>query len=230
MEFKYETHCHTALVSACGKMSAEDIVALYLKNGYNGVFITDHFLNGNTTIHQNYPSADYKEKVERFCEGYKSVKKAASGTPLDVFFGFEYSYHGTDILIYGMDEEKLKSFPEILDIAPNELCKQLNGSEYLAVQAHPFRTAGYIAHIRIFSEVEGFEIYNSARNELCNSLGENYANACGLLKTGGSDIHRTSQEMLGGMAFDEPIKNEAHFVELVRAGKGKIFRQKNMLL
>lgn len=45
--FLYETHCHTAPVSKCGKASAEDTVRFYKKMGYDGVFITNHFLAGN---------------------------------------------------------------------------------------------------------------------------------------------------------------------------------------
>ena len=45
--FLYETHCHTAPVSKCGKASAEDTVRFYKKMGYDGVFITNHFQDGN---------------------------------------------------------------------------------------------------------------------------------------------------------------------------------------
>ena len=69
MTYKYELHCHTARTSACGSMSAGDIVELYLANGYDGVVITDHFLNGNTTVNRELPSGYYEEKIEMFCRG-----------------------------------------------------------------------------------------------------------------------------------------------------------------
>ena len=92
--YKYELHCHTAKVSACSRMGAEELVELYLENGYDGIFVTDHFLNGNTTVDRRLP---YEEEIEAFCRGYEEVK-AAAGERLRVFFGFEYSYLGTDVL------------------------------------------------------------------------------------------------------------------------------------
>ena len=45
--YLYETHCHTAPVSKCGKASVEDTVRFYKQMGYDGIFITTHFLDGN---------------------------------------------------------------------------------------------------------------------------------------------------------------------------------------
>ena len=45
--YKYETHCHTAPVSKCGKASVKDTVSFYKQLGYDGIFITNHFLDGN---------------------------------------------------------------------------------------------------------------------------------------------------------------------------------------
>lgn len=60
-------------------MSAEEIVGLYLANGYDGVVITDHFLNGNTTVNSERPNGSYAEKIEMFFQGYEGVKRAAKG-------------------------------------------------------------------------------------------------------------------------------------------------------
>ena len=136
--FLYETHCHTKSVSACASLTAEELVEVYLANGYSGVFITDHFLNGNTTLHRLLPDADYREKITAFCASYEEVKRVA-GTRLQVFFGFEYSYEGTDILVYGWDESKLKKMEKILSMSMREFCEFCRENGALAIQAHPFR-------------------------------------------------------------------------------------------
>ena len=56
--YRYELHCHTAKVSACSRLSAREMVDLYLANGYDGIFVTDHFLNGNTTVDKSLPYRD----------------------------------------------------------------------------------------------------------------------------------------------------------------------------
>ena len=50
--FKYETHLHTYPVSRCGHASVEESLEAYKKLGYDGVFITNHFLDGNVNINQ----------------------------------------------------------------------------------------------------------------------------------------------------------------------------------
>lgn len=43
--FRYETHLHTAPVSRCAAASAEESVSFYKSIGYDGVFITNHFVD-----------------------------------------------------------------------------------------------------------------------------------------------------------------------------------------
>ena len=53
--YKYELHCHTSESSRCGQTSASDMADFYKKAGYTGLVITDHFLNGNTTVPKDLP-------------------------------------------------------------------------------------------------------------------------------------------------------------------------------
>ena len=46
----YETHLHTYESSACGSTKASEYPAYYKSIGYSGIFITDHFFNGNCRI------------------------------------------------------------------------------------------------------------------------------------------------------------------------------------
>lgn len=221
--YKYETHCHTSTSSLCSRLTPDDVVSLYLKNGYTGVFVTDHFLNGNTTV-RDFDS--YARAVERFCEGYKQVKAAAAGR-LDVFFGFEFSYRGSDILCYGIDCDALAALTDVhkLDLrAFCDLCRQRGA---LAVQAHPFREAHYIDHIRLYTNAEGVEVTNTARTDECNSLGLFYAQTLKKLQTCGSDVHVLDQPVLGGMSFESKLQSEADFVQRVRRGQGTLFTQPN---
>ena len=218
--FRYETHLHTNIVSACSGFSPEEIVARYRKLGYQGVFVTDHFLNGNTTVPQNLP---WKERVARFCDGYRAVKACAKGA-LDVFFGLEYSYKGTDFLVYGLNEEWLFDHYEIMRMPPNEFCLFARGEGGLVVQAHPMREDFYIDHIRLFPHVvDGFETVNACRDDKTNLLADQFASVYGLIKTGGSDIHCAVQTHLAGMEFEEKLTDEHDYAARLRRGEGRIF-------
>ena len=227
--YRYELHCHTKYASMCGRMSAKDIVELYLANGYDGVCITDHFLNGNTTVHRDCPNGTYAEKIERYCQGYEEVKAYAAGR-LKVFFGIEASYCGTDILVYGMDQQMLLQFPELPQMDLRTLCDFCRERGVLAVQAHPFRMDDWIDHIRLYPNSEGVEIFNAGRNALCNDLSACYAKAYGKLSIGGSDLHRVEQEILSGMEFDEEVHSIEQMIRLLRGGHGRILQLRNQYL
>lgn len=221
--FLYETHCHTRISSLCGSITPEEMVALYLRRGYAGVVVTDHFINGNCPVRREMPDAPFDEQIHRYCESYRQVKAAAGGR-LDVLFGFEYSYAGTDVLVYGWDEEKLASMPEIVEMDLRTFIRFANDNGALTVQAHPFREAGYIDHIRLYPDVQGIEIYNANRDERCNGLARTFCKAYGKIPFSGSDLHSAKQGALGGMSFPERAGTMETFVEMCRAGLGKCRR------
>ena len=64
--YKYETHLHTAEGSACATTSAVDMVKAHKEAGYDGIFITDHFFNGNSAVPRELPWAD---RIELYCKG-----------------------------------------------------------------------------------------------------------------------------------------------------------------
>ena len=47
---RYETHSHTSETSRCSHISGAELAEFYKSLGYTGLFITDHFFNGNTTV------------------------------------------------------------------------------------------------------------------------------------------------------------------------------------
>ena len=216
----YETHCHTETSSRCSRFAPEKIVDFYVKNGYDGVFITDHFLNGNCVDALRDPAMPYKDKIFGYAKGYEKVKELA-GDKLRVFFGIEYSYAGTDILVYGWDKHDLASMPEIMQMSLRGFINYANEKGALTVHAHPFREAGYIDHIRLYPEVTGVEVFNAMRDERTNRLAEVYCSEYNKIKFSGTDNHGIYiPEYIGGMGFTERVKDERDFIEKVLADKG----------
>ena len=75
--FKYETHCHTSPVSKCGRASAENTVCFYKQLGYDGIFITNHFLDGN--INPEARALPYRDQIEY----YFTQKNEANETAIE---------------------------------------------------------------------------------------------------------------------------------------------------
>ena len=219
--YKYETHVHTSETSACASASGAAQAMFYKSRGFTGMVVTDHFFNGNTSVPREL---SWEEKVNRFCLGYENAKVQGEKIGLDVFFGWEYSYGGTDLLTYGLNKEWLLSHPMIMDMDVNSYCDFVREQGGIIVHAHPFREADYIAMIRLLPrKCDACEIINSCRTDFENNMARIYAESYGLKPFAGSDNHSAAQDKLNGVDFDEIITSEQHFIKLVKEQKYRIF-------
>ncbi len=219
--YRYETHFHTAETSACASASAEKQVQFYKSRGFTGVFVTDHFFNGNTCVPASLP---WRERVERFCLGYENAKRCGDEYGLDVFFGWEYSYKGADLLTYGLDKEWLLAHPMVLEMDVNSYCDFVASEGGMIIHAHPFREASYISAIRLFPrKCTGVEIINANNANEQNVIAGYYAKHYSLMPTAGSDNHSGEQERLCGIETNEKITDSAHFIKLVKNANYRIF-------
>ena len=223
-EYLYETHLHTFPVSKCAKRTVRENLEFYKSLGYAGVFITNHFIDGNINCARSLP---YAERIEFYLSDYEEGLKIGKELDLPVFFGIESSYKGTDFLIYGLDKEWLLAHPEIEEMKTSEFLAFAKESGALVVQAHPFREASYIDHIRLFPRcVDGVEVYNACRSDFENEMARQYADSYGLLHFAGSDNHvAEKRKSLGGMKADSPIADERDFVIRVLAKEMTPFRR-----
>lgn len=222
--YLYETHCHTKPVSHCGKATVEETLQYYRDAGYDGVFITNHFLDGNIDID---PRTSYAGKLDFFFSDYHAGVEWGKKIGIKVFLGAEHSLGGTDFLVYNLPEKWYYAHPEVIQTPKSALLPQLMGEGALVVQAHPFREASYIDHIRLFPRsVQSVEIYNACRDDFVNEMARHYADAYRLLHFAGSDNHQAGRNhFYGGMMSDTPIADEADFVRRVLAKEMRPFRR-----
>ena len=220
--FKYETHLHTFPVSQCAKYGVKENLEFYKKLGYDGVFITNHFIDGNIN---SSAGESYEEKINYFFSDIETALEIADEIGIKVFCGAELSYGGTDFLVYGLDKDWYLSHPEIMNMKKSEELPFLIENGALVIQAHPFREAFYIDHIRLFPRcVHGVEIINANRTENENKMAKIYAENYGLLEFAGSDNHiANEQKKLAGLQFETPIADEKDFCERVKNNEHKIF-------
>ena len=220
--YLYETHLHTYPVSKCAANTVRENLEFYRTQGFEGVFITNHFLDGNINIDRSLP---YEERLDFYFSDYEDGVRIGEEIGIKVFLGIEMSYGGTDFLVYGLDKAWFLAHPEIEDMKKSDELTLLMEAGALVIQAHPYREASYIDHIRLFPRhVHGTEIYNACRNDLENKMAELYAENYELIRFAGSDNHRSSAQLkLGGMMSDTPIRDESDFIERVRSGEMKPF-------
>jgi hypothetical protein len=219
---RYETHLHTYPVSRCAHAGVEESIAFYKERGYAGVFITNHFLDGNINIDYSLP---YEEKINFYFSDYEKALELGKELGIKVFCGVELSYGGTDFLIYGLDKDWYLAHPEIMSMKKSDELRFMADCGALVIQAHPFREASYIDHIRLFPrQVHGIEIINACRTDEENALAKIYAEHYGLLKFAGSDNHCASgQKRLAGICSAEPISTVEEFIDKVKSSKTEVF-------
>lgn len=218
--YRYETHLHTSQGSACGRCTGAEMAKAYKDAGYTGIIVTDHFFYGNTAVDRSLP---WEEWVEGYCKGYEDAKEEGDKIGLQVFFGWEASYEGTDFLIYGLDKAWLKAHPEIKDCSIEEQYGLVKADGGMVIHAHPYRQADYIPKTRLFPDyVDGVEVVNSSHKDPdYNIKALAYAEEYDFPQTGGSDIHSTALTY-GGMAFKRPLKDIFDYMTTVMNREGKV--------
>ena len=213
-------------VSKCGKVGVRDNLEFYKRHGYDGVFITNHFLDGNINISPDVP---YDERIEFYCSDYEEAAELGKEIGIKVFFGVEMSYGGTDFLVYGLDKAWYFSHPEIMEMNKSRELQYLMDNGALVIQAHPFREARYIDHIRLFPrQVHGVEVINGCRKEEENAIAKLYAAHYGLLEFAGTDNHEgKARAILAGVSTEKPINSVEEFINAVMNKEINIFSYKN---
>ena len=221
--YRYETHLHTSPVSGCAKASVRENLEFYKSLGFAGVFITNHFLDGNLAISQSKP---YEERLDFYYSDYQEALRIGAELGIAVFDGLEMSHGGTDFLIYGLHQDWFLAHPELMQLPKSQQLPMLMAEGALVIQAHPYREAHFIDHIRLFPRcVHGVEVYNACRTELENRMALHYADSYSLLHFYGTDNHLAgNRTTFAGMESETPLVDEQDFVRRVLSGEMKPFR------
>ena len=213
MNYKYETHLHTSEGSRCAKSTAAEMARSYKEQGYTGIFVTDHFFNGNCAVDKSLP---WEEKVTLFCKGYENAKAEGDKIGLQVFFGFEYNTYGAELLVYNIDKEWLLAHPNIDKVDERTVFHQMRADGGFIIHAHPFRSNTLI---KLFpSDIDGVEVYNGCQREgkIQNARAEQYALMYDLPPTAGSDSHHVDETFRCAVGTFKKILTPLDYLELLR--------------
>ena len=221
MKYMYEAHFHTADVSTCAFINAEEAVELYKNAGYSGVVVTDHFTL--ECFEKKYPGETWTEKVDYFLRGYRNAKKCETES-FSVMLGIELRFpeNDNDYLVYGLDEQFLYDHEDIISMTAKQFKKVAEKNQLTVIQAHPFRIDSNITNPRY---IDGIEIYNgNRRHDSSNNMAEMWAKKHGFITTSGSDFHEHEDLARGGVSFDRFVRDVKEFRAELLSGKYELKR------
>ena len=214
--YRYEMHLHTSPVSKCAKATVSETLEFYSAQGYDGVFITNHFINPKNDAQ----GRTYEELIEFFFSDYEEALSLSTEMGIKVFSGAEISFAGNHFLVYGLDKEWYLAHPDIFEMSFSDMLRFMRTEGAFVTHAHPFDERGFIDHIKLLPRcIDDVEIINGHKTDFQNSMANIYADAYELIKMAGSDNHGAGRgKRLAGVECEEPIVSIPDFITKAKAG------------
>ncbi len=212
--YKLDTHVHTSETSACGRVDAVEVVRLYKKAGYYGVFITDHYCKD---FFDALRGKSWKEKIDQYLRGYRLARDEGEKIGLQVLLGIELRFeeNANDYLVYGVNEDFLMENEELYRLDVPRFKELIKDRDILIFQAHPFRPEMVRKDLSL---LDGLEVYNgNPRQHSQNLMAYACARENNLKMLSGTDFHQVYDlDTRGGVEISEKIESPEEFVALIR--------------
>lgn len=218
--FLYELHAHTSECDRDAHLSARELVRLYKDAGYDGMVITDHYIERFYTLWfpEDVKGLTHEQQVTRWLKGFRTARDEGEKIGFTVLPGAEvrFDHYPNDYLIYGVHEEffytvprlnELNSVQELLSLMPDGVC---------VVHAHPFRDGMAVANPH---GLFGIEVYNGGTEPFRNDLARLFAEHYSMAQTSGSDIHDITRLARGGIRTEYRIRTPEDLIRVLRSGE-----------
>ena len=212
MSYLFETHYHTPYTSYCGSVTPAQAFPFYAQNGYSGIVITDHYYK---EWFDGCKDTSWNKKIDHWLEGYKIARTVGRQHGMKVILGMElrFTENANDYLVYGIDEQFLRTCPEIYKMTPAQFRVLADKHGLLFSQAHPFRSMCTPCDPKA---LHGVEIYNgNPRHTNQNNLAKKFAEDNNLIITSGSDTHEKEDVCRGGVFLNKNPNNSKELAELL---------------
>lgn len=217
--YRYELHSHTSECDRDAALSARDLVRLYKEAGYDGMVITDHYIERFYTLWfpEEVAGLSHEEQVSRWLKGFRTAREEGEKLGFTVLPGAEVRFDGfpNDYLLYGVEEDFFYTVPRLNELGSLDRLLAMLPKEVCVVQAHPFRDDMVVQDP---SPLFGLEVYNGGTDPFRNDLARRYAEHYGLAMTSGSDVHGTDRLAKGGILTPQKIQTPADLISVLRHG------------
>ena len=219
--YKYELHAHTSECDRDAMLSARELVHLYKDAGYDGMVITDHYIERFYTrwFPEDVKGRTHEQQVTRWLKGFRTAREEGEKIGFTVLPGAEVRFDSgpNDYLLYGLHEDFFYTVPRLNELANIHALLELMPAGICVVHAHPFRDDMIVATPP--AGLFGMEVFNGGTDPFRNHLARQFANHYNLAMTSGSDIHSKARLAKGGIQTPHRIRTPEDLVSVLRSGE-----------
>ena len=218
--YKYELHAHTHECDRDAHLSAYELVHLYQDAGYDGMVITDHYIERFYTrwFPEDVKGLSHEQQVTRWLKGFLTAKEEGDKIGFTVLPGAEVRFddYPNDYLLYGLHADFFYTVPRLNELKNVDALLALMPKDVCVVQAHPFRDGMAVANP---GGLLGLEVFNGGTERFRNEMARQYALHYGLAMTSGSDIHNMNRLAKGGIMTTTKIQTPEDLIAVLRSGE-----------
>ncbi|WP_455539178.1 PHP domain-containing protein [Terrisporobacter sp.] len=214
MKFKYDLHVHTKEVSPCARLSIEEIIDAYIKEGYSGLVLTDHFRKG---YFRKCKREDWRDKVKDFFYSYDRGIEYCKDKDFYIGLGMEISFNGekNDYLVFGFEKEDFLGNEWLIEMDLKDFYNKFK-DKAIIIQAHPHRKKhSKLADINYLHglEIDNKNLRHTNNNHLTKAV---YEENQALIATSGSDVHKREDLCRGGIFANKKITSDKELLDVLR--------------
>ena len=211
-KYKYDLHVHTSPVSKCGDFSPEEVVDKYIKAGFDGIVLTNHF---SASALKEYKTKE--ELLDFYLSDYKKAYEYGREKGFSVFLGLEIRFpeNDNDYLVYGIDEDDVKLAYDYIFTDYETFYKEFKNDRNVIIQAHPFRNSCVLQKLDIIDGIEVFNMHPGHNSKIAFAAKLVQENPQ-LLVTGGSDFHHEGHEAMCALCSKDALADSFAISETIK--------------
>lgn len=212
---KVEMHCHTD-GSSCADYNIKDIVNEYVKAGFGGLVVTNHYAY-REYVRQGFSNPS--EYAKAFLSWIDDAEKAGKEKNLKIFFGMEVrlTYNNTEYMLYGFDKDFVLNNDEIYSLTQEQLFDLANRHNIFMYQTHPFRDNVNVGDPRFMHGAECFNGHYHHNNN--NAISKEFCEKNNLVKTFGTDFHHDDQPITTAILVPNEISDNIELTKYIRSNE-----------
>lgn len=212
-KFKIDLHTHTKPVSPCSDITPERMVEAYKEIGYDGIVITNHFID--FLLKSDNPDTVSQTYLKDYCK----TKEIGEKKGLKVYLGMEIRFpeNCNDYLIYGIEEKDVKEIFSYIHGDYVSFYKAFKNDKNVILQAHPFRKNMELQNPDYLDGIETFNMHPNHNSRV--AIAAKYANEHPhFIKTCGTDFHHEGHQGAGAILSKTLPEDSYEIASLLKSG------------